>query len=656
MRSPLICPRSLALLFLLVCASFNASSLAAQTFQPLGPEGGDVRSLAADAAHPGTVYLGTTDGDVFGSTDAGANWLRLGRVGNDPTAVVSAMVVDASDARTVFATTWTRETDREGGGIFVSHDAGRTWSAAGLAGYALRALAQSGADANVLVAGGLDGVFLSRDRGATWKRITPEGDAELRNIDSLALDPRDPAVIYAGTFHLPWKTMDAGEHWSPIHEGMIDDSDVLSLAIDAAQPDRIYASACSGIYRSDQAGAVWRKIAGIPYSSRRTPALKQDPHDPSKLYAGTTEGFWLSDDAGESWKRTTAADWVIDAIAIVTEREGARGDEAPHTRIILGTEKQGVLVSDDGGAHLRRSNVGFVHQRIVSIAPSRKASGSMAVLLGDWDAPAQISDDGGATWKVMGNNAATLGLAEIVATPNGWTAILASGGLAGYDRGRNAWARYGTGLRAGEMPMPARVRELTFTDRVWFAATDAGLYSSADEGESWNRIAFTDGELPVRSVQVSLDGTKIWLASSRGIVLSSDGGKTWSWHDLPLGSGGAMRLVAGERALLAFATSGVYASSDAGLTWSKLEHGLPGAMAADALLAKGRWMVSMAGGGIYESQDAGASWSLLASPVGTDVGAHVFPVLAPDADGESFLAGSANDGVFRVALGAPVGQ
>jgi hypothetical protein len=79
-------------------------------------------------------------------------------------------------------------------------------------------------------------------------------------------------------------------------------------------------------------------------------------------------------------------------------------------------------------------------------------------------------------------------------------------------------------------------------------------------------------------------------------------------------------------------------------------------MAADALLTKGRWVVSMAGGGIYESRDAGASWSLLASPVGTDVGAHVFPVLAPDADGESFLAGSANDGVFRVALGAPVGQ
>ena len=95
----------------------NAAPAQAQTLQSLGPEGGDVRSLAADAAHPGTVYLGTTDGDVFGSTDAGASWSRLGRVGNDPTAVVSAMVVDTLDARTIFASTWTRETDREGGGV-----------------------------------------------------------------------------------------------------------------------------------------------------------------------------------------------------------------------------------------------------------------------------------------------------------------------------------------------------------------------------------------------------------------------------------------------------------------------------------------------------------------------------------------------------------
>src|ERR1700722_2241559 len=79
---------------LLVASCVVTFSLPAQTFQPLGPTGGDVRSLAADPSHPGTVYLGTTDGDVFASRDAGEHWVRLGRTGDDPTAVVSAMLVD----------------------------------------------------------------------------------------------------------------------------------------------------------------------------------------------------------------------------------------------------------------------------------------------------------------------------------------------------------------------------------------------------------------------------------------------------------------------------------------------------------------------------------------------------------------------------------
>jgi photosystem II stability/assembly factor-like uncharacterized protein len=132
-------------------------------------------------------------------------------------------------------------------------------------------------------------------------------------------------------------------------------------------------------------------------------------------------------------------------------------------------------------------------------------------------------------------------------------------------------------------------------------------------------------------------------------VISADSGKTWTWHDLPLGSGGAMRLVERGSVLLAFATGGVYSSSDAGLTWTKLEHGLPGAMAADALLTKGRWVISMLGGGIYESEDEGATWSRLAT-AGAHGGAGLFPVLAAGVDGDEFLAGSANDGVFRVNL------
>ncbi len=127
-------------------------------------------------------------------------------IGENQNAVVTAILVDPRDSARLYASTWTRESCGEGGGVFLSSDGGATWRDSGLAGHAVRALAQAASDPAMLVAGALDGVFLSRDSGETWQRVTPAGDAELRNFDSLAIDPRDPQIIYAGTFHLPWKT------------------------------------------------------------------------------------------------------------------------------------------------------------------------------------------------------------------------------------------------------------------------------------------------------------------------------------------------------------------------------------------------------------------------------------------------------------------
>src|SRR5262249_6085046 len=147
-----------------------------------------------------------------------------------------------------------------GGGVFQSDDGGRTWRPAGLAGQAVRALAQAPSDPDRLVAGTLEGVFGSHDGARSWQGLSPESNSQLRNLDSLAIDPRKPDVFYVGTFHLPWKTGDGGRTWAPVHNGMIDDSDVMSLLVDRVNPDLVYASACSGIYRSENSAALWQKI------------------------------------------------------------------------------------------------------------------------------------------------------------------------------------------------------------------------------------------------------------------------------------------------------------------------------------------------------------------------------------------------------------
>ena len=71
-------------------------------------------------------------------------------------------------------------------------------------------------DSGTLAAGTSKGVFVSSDRGATWRRISRANDPEMQEITALAFDPADTNVLYAGTPHLPWKTTDGGATWHSI--------------------------------------------------------------------------------------------------------------------------------------------------------------------------------------------------------------------------------------------------------------------------------------------------------------------------------------------------------------------------------------------------------------------------------------------------------
>ncbi len=181
----------------------------------MGPPGGDVRALVADPSDSSVLYMGTTDGHIFGSRDGGAHWQILGRAGPRLDAVVTSIIVDPRDSLMLYASTWTRESSGEGGGVFRSSDGGRTWQAV-LTGRAVRALAQAPSKPDILVAGALDGVYRSRDAGSTWTRISPASSEELRNFDSLAIDPRSSANAYAGTDLGVFRSTDRGATWTAI--------------------------------------------------------------------------------------------------------------------------------------------------------------------------------------------------------------------------------------------------------------------------------------------------------------------------------------------------------------------------------------------------------------------------------------------------------
>lgn len=609
----------------------------AQNWRPLGPAGGDVFALAMDAHNPKTIYLGCADGHIFVSHDGGDHWQILARAGSSQNAVVSSIVVDANDPQRLYASTWTRELHGEGGGVFRSTDSGAHWTSAGLDGHAIRALAQSPSDPQELVAGALDGVFLSLDAGASWRRISPANDAELHNIDSIAIDPKNQRAIYAGTFHLPWKTMDGGTHWFPIHSGMIDDSDVFSLAVDRENPKRVFASACSGIYRSEDGGASWVKIQGIPFSARRTHIVLQDPSRPKVVYAGTTEGLWKTADGGANWTLMTPANWVINSMVV----------EPGSERVVIGTDQMGVLVSDDGAQFFHVSNSGFNHRQITALADDPRQQGHLFAALANAPETMMETSDNGRTWFPLGGMLTSTNVRAAYASPQGWLVTLKKGGLMLYARKLWQWRELGRSKDADGRVFDAVVNGLAFTRARWFAATERGLFISEDHGESWAAVRLGRARLPAEAVVASPDGRILWVVSSGGMLYSNNSGASWRWRDLPIQSSGVIGLQSGAGGvLLASSERGLYISRNSGTTWTLAAHGLPASPPQDVALANSEWFAAMRDGGIYASQNAGSTWTRIEGTLGEGQ----FPVIVSDAGQNSVYAASAAEGVYVFSM------
>ena len=376
----------IALLFILGAAS----AFGVSPWMVLGPDGGDVRSFTHDPSNPDHIYLGTSTGSLFQSTDSGHSWSRFTHLGTDDY-VLDHIAVDPKNVGTVYVAAWSVE-NQQAGDLFRSHDGGKTWLALpGMHGKSIRAFSLAASDPSVMVAGALDGVYRSKDGGDSWERISSSSQNEIKNIESIAIDPRDPNVVYAGTWHLAWKTDNGGVNWHHINQGMIDDSDVFSIIVDQSNPSVVFASACSGIYRSETAGDLFKKIQGIPFSARRTRVLKQDPSAPGTVYAGTTEGLWKTTDSGKTWKRVSDPEIVVNDVMV---------DPRNSNRVLLATDRSGVLASDDGARTFTASNHGYTHRYVTSILADKNDPN--AILVGvvndrEWGGVFS-SRDGGAHW------------------------------------------------------------------------------------------------------------------------------------------------------------------------------------------------------------------------------------------------------------------
>ncbi len=604
-------------------------------WRSLGPFGGAVNIVRIDPNAPDTLLAATANASLFRSADGGNTWSPL-HFPAESSATLHAAVIDPVRAGTYLVGLSSDSPLYRG--VFRSRDGGATWQQLpGVKQSQVWSLTIWQGDPHVLAAGTEDGVLLSTDGGDSWQRTTAPGTWTMGPVVSLAFDPGNRRVIYAGTPHLPWKSDDGGAQWQPVHQGIETDSDVFSIDVDWGRPGEIFAGACSGAYHSLDAGGRWAKVKDV---ADRTFVVAQNPTRASLWLAGTNSGVMRSVNGGLNWNR----------VLRYTTRSVA-WDRAHPGRVFVATDDAGVLRSDDDGAHWREVNQGLCTRHFLPLVES---GGTLfSTELGErpasdiWMLPASASDwhlapGLQAQTKTRTRNGAAVAAAARSGAP---VYVVNEGRIASSEDGGHTWTYLSAPSTVSSiLPLPGRL----------LAATQSGLASSRDGGRTWDRVALPGATRGIRNL-VALTPEAIAAVSGSGMWISADG---VSWKaTAPVPGGSEILGVAGDTSgvLLAATTMGLMRSANFGANWQPAGGEL-GNNTVEAIVrhpSRTNVYFAVAFGRVYQSTDGGASWQ--AMPSQSRISGPVIQLLVVPGQPDRLFAMTGTHGLFELDCSLPTG-
>ena len=163
-------------------------------------------------------------------------------------------------------------------------------------------VAASYKNAQTIWAGTDDGlVWLTRDAGANWTKITPPGVAPWSKIAQIDASRFDDNSAYVAVNRMrvddlhpyAYRTHDDGKTWESISAGLPDDAPVNAVRADPLQPGLLYAATEHGVWVSFDDGAHWRPLQyNLPSTSMRDLLVKDD----DLIVATHGRSFWVLDD------------------------------------------------------------------------------------------------------------------------------------------------------------------------------------------------------------------------------------------------------------------------------------------------------------------------------------------------------------------------
>jgi photosystem II stability/assembly factor-like uncharacterized protein len=164
--------------------------------------------IVVDWYNPTIIYAGTSEGDVFRSTDAGLSWLVATRANS----AVSDILVDLRDSRIVYVAT-------AGDGIKKTLDGGNTWLPisnqlkAFSGANRVNRLVMDNAQSPTLYLASKYGILASQDGGETWNALKLTSEPNAVDIIDMSVNPRNEKEIQYITKAAVIFTADKGTTW-----------------------------------------------------------------------------------------------------------------------------------------------------------------------------------------------------------------------------------------------------------------------------------------------------------------------------------------------------------------------------------------------------------------------------------------------------------
>ena len=348
------------------------------------------------------------------------------------------------------------------------------------------------------------GVWKTENAGRTWSPISDQG-IPIGSIGAIAVAPSDPNIVYVGTGEPDirsqhsygigvFKSTDAGKTWKSV--GLEDSRQIGRIVVDPKDPNRVYVAALGhvydanpmrGVYRSTDGGTHWKKVladAKLPNDVGAVD-LAIDPVHPRTLYAslwGTRRppwsvyapsnlpggGLYKSTDGGDSWHKLAGGLPTDDFVGKI----GIAVAPSNPNRLWAVVDDLGVAVAK----------------------PIRGGGGAPAARQAPTGGGIYISEDAGATWKLVNSE-------------------------------QRLWGR---GWYFGAVAVdPAN------PDRAYVINT--GTYMTTDGGKTFVPVKGSPGGDDDHQMWINpRDGNRLVLSTDQGTVVSVDGAQTWTtWYNQP---------------------------------------------------------------------------------------------------------------------------